>query len=996
MLKRDIFSMVDIEANDNLNPYNFIRSDGGFVTFVEIKGSPKLIGSEEFHDRLHYLIDRTSGAMKKQGQRIEFFFMRDPTAGQAEIRSAQNECIKSAETLDLDANYIFKARERILGKKIAKERTFMVIHTTPQSLPPAVMNRESKKRLKDEQVKELGLRPGVRGQSPFISFEALRKPHDAFVDNLIQILQQQLIVEKIDAHKVIRSIRQIYAPNITGEDYRPYLLGDKIPARFVNEFPSEADMSWLMQPAIADQLFPFDIDVCKEDDSIVDVGGSFFAPLTMELGPQQYKPFSELFDMIDGDIPWCIKVAFDTGSDSITSKLNTKKSMALLLALTSRKNKEIKRDIDQLLNTSPREPKVSASVSFCCWSSIGTTHTKSREEAIDAARKAREITTQAIQSWGSPDVRVERGDAVDLFIATMPGLKRKAAGAHFPAVLGDILGISPITRPASPYDQGSMLFTTLDHKLWPYAVGSSKQTMHIDLIYARPGSGKSVLMGVKNLALLTKPGLEGLMPRISCIDIGFSSALFIEQVKNMLPEHKRHLLMHCKLQNSTEFAINLFDTPLGCDRPFPTDRALISNLLSLILAPAEGGAIDGLAQLTSTLVDEVYSAKIKQPNKYERYMDDQVDKALDLIDFKPDHDTLWYEVRDELFQAGMIVEANLAHRFVTPTLADASAVLSQSDTIREIFGEARLNGGEPLIKACQRQLLSASKDFPIINGQTKFTTENARIVALDLMDVSPQGGSSEQRQTSIMYLLAFNLLTKEFFRKKDVVQFIPKMYKKHHEKIIEGNSMVPAHLCMDEFHRSSAAEQVRANVKMVMREGRKFGVMVTLCSQRETDFDRDMVEMATNIWVLDKGTKKSRDYIREVFAPSEDALRHLELFVNGPSAQGANLLYLGVNKGGNIEQLLNLKLTPHELWSLSTTPADVKVRDRLIDNIGYGAAIEALADRFPSGTCMPYLESVKTIAKKDMKAESTDEDMAAKATNDLVRELAETHLKEHA
>ena len=993
MLKRDIFSMVDLETNDNQNPFNFIRSDGGFITFLEIKGSPKLIGVQEFKDRLNYLVERTSGTLKKEGQRIEFFFMRDPNSGPSEIRASQYECVQSAKTLDLDAKYIFDARERILGKKIAKERVFMVIHTTPLSLPSAVMSRESKKRIKKEEVQEIGLRPGVRGQSPFISFESLRKPHEALVENILNIFKGNLLVEKMDCHHVIRSIRQIYAGNLTSESYKPYLLGDKLPVRFTEEFPSDADLSWMMHPAIADQLFPFDIDVCKEDDSIVDVGGNFFAPISMELGPQQYKPFSELFEMIDKDISWCIKVAFDTGDEAITSKLNTKKSLALLMALTNRKNKAIKEDIDNLLGISRREPKVSASISFCTWFDINNTQTHTREEAIDLARKSREIAIQAIQSWGSPDVRVERGDPVDLFLASMPGLKRNSPASHFPTVLGDIIGISPLTRPASPYNQGSMMFTTLDDKLWPYAVGSSLQTMHIDLIYARPGSGKSVLMGVKNMALITKPGLEGLLPRISCIDIGFSSELFINQVREMLPENKKHLLMHSKLQNSTEYAINIFDTPVGCDRPFPTDRALIVNLLSLILSPSEGGDISGLSQLASTLVDEIYTNKIKYPNKYEKYIDVEIDKALELINFTNFNDIYWHEIRDILFDEGLIIEAVLAHRYVVPNLADASAVLAQSDSIREIFGDATIQGGEKLIKACQRQLLSASKDFPILNGSTKFSTGNARIIALDLMDVSPQGGRNEKRQTSIMYLLAFNLLTKEFFRKKDVVQFIPVKYRAHHSKIIEANSSVPAHLCMDEFHRSSEAEQVRANVKMVMREGRKFGVMVTLCSQRETDFDRDMVEMATNVWILDKGTKKSRDYIRDVFAPSEDAIRQLELYVNGPSSHGANLLYLGVNKTGNIEQILNLKLTPHELWSLSTTPVDVKVRDKLIDNIQYSNAINILSERFPSGTCMPYLESVKTIAKKDMAAESTDEDMASKATNDLVLELTKLHLE---
>ena len=77
----------------------------------------------------------------------------------------------------------------------------------------------------------------------------------------------------------------------------------------------------------------------------------------------------------------------------------------------------------------------------------------------------------------------------------------KAATATV-APLSDTLYMLPLFRPASPWKYGSLLFRSMDGKLWPYQPGSSAQTVWIDMIYARPGSGKSVLSNALNLALV--------------------------------------------------------------------------------------------------------------------------------------------------------------------------------------------------------------------------------------------------------------------------------------------------------------------------------------------------------------------------------------------------------------------------------------------------------------------------------------------------------------
>src|SRR4029077_14552402 len=114
------------------------------------------------------------------------------------------------------------------------------------------------------------------------------------------------------------------------------------------------------------------------------------------------------------------------------------------------------------------------------------------------------------------------------------------------APVSDVNTLLPFTRPASPWPNGALLFRSLDGKPWPYQPGSTLQTTWIDLIYARPGSGKSVLSNAINLALFLSPGIQRL-PRIAIIDIGPSSSGLISLLQEALPYEKRHLVGYHRL-----------------------------------------------------------------------------------------------------------------------------------------------------------------------------------------------------------------------------------------------------------------------------------------------------------------------------------------------------------------------------------------------------------------------------------------------------------------
>lgn len=976
LFKTHTFNYCNIETADD--PFTLVRKDGGLITVLDINGSYQLVGAKEFQRRLTTMIDRLQGVLAREGARLEFFFSRDPSSGVRMVDESQAGSYQTLKNFRMSGASILKERSEVLGSAIANEYTFLVIHTLPTVLPGPVRAREEKKRMQDENVKRSGMRPGAMGQSPLVAISSLRETHSAFVNNLIHNIKEYVSVERMEVHDVLRSIRMLIDPDNTAIDYRPYLPGDRMPVRMMQEFSTEADMSWIQWPNVGQQIFPQDAELAPEDSSMIKIGRRYYAPIMMDLPPQRFHPFVDLFQGIDGEVPWRMKLTLDTGSDAIRSKLSTKQSLNMIISFTNSNNKLITEDINALLQASERgEPLVNCYMSFSTWG-----------DNYDDAYKYRSMISQSIQSWGHPDILIEKGDPFAALFDTLPAVTRTPISTPFPALLGDALGIAPLTRPASPYKEGSLMFRTLDKKLWPYMVHSSKQTMHIDLIYARPGSGKSVFLGAKNLALLTKPGLDGLLPRISVLDIGHSSKAFSDFVRELLPKSMRHMVEHRRLSMSRDDAINIFDTPLGCRKPLAVDRDFIVDFLSSLMTPVGSDAIDGMMEMVGRLVDSVYDHLIESPKIYEPFVDTLTDQAIEANNIDIQDEMTWFEVVDELFDKGLMTSAARAQRFAVPVLSDVAEIMAQDASVKDIFGEAKTRTGEPLLKACNRMLSSVSGDYPILSNPTMFDISHARIVSLDLMDVCPSGGAKANHQTNLMYMLGMNILTRDFYRSKEQLREIPDKYKMYHAKRIEAEAKSPKHLCMDEFHRTSSAIQVRDNVVRYMREGRKFNVMVTLCSQQEEDFNKEMVNMATNTWVLDRGTEHTVNYLRNVFRPSEDALRGLNTHVSGPSREGVNLLYLGVNKGAKVEQILNFKMSPQEIWALSTTVEDVQIRSKLADSIGYIKAIEILGKRFPGGSCKDYLEARQRMNTDDgLGSTLSEEDKTNAAVNNLYKEL---------
>jgi intracellular multiplication protein IcmB len=234
-------------------------------------------------------------------------------------------------------------------------------------------------------------------------------------------------------------------------------------------------------------------------------------------------------------------------------------------------------------------------------------------------------------------------------------------------------------------------------------------------------------------------------------------------------------------------------------------------------------------------------------------------------------------------------------------------------------------------------------------------------------------------------MIARFVLAKDFYLNEEVVTLMNPDYAQHHAQRIKRLRETPKRLVYDEFHRTRSSKVIRDQVMVDMREGRKWGVHIALASQLLDDFDKDMVDMATGVWIMGVGTQRAINEAATIFGLSDTA-RDLLRELNGPGAAGAPFLaILNLKEGRHEHKLLNT-LGPIEIWAFSTTPEDVAIRDRLYNLVGATDARRRLAKRFPGGTAKSEIDRrVAIAAERGQGAEEAAENVIDKLVEELVR-----------
>ncbi len=979
-LRQPLDSFIRLETADD--KVTLVGDDGSLVSYIKIKGARQIIGDAEYNWMVEQATLKLGARFDRPGHGLQVYFMRNPDRAADELAGQMRAARQSAVAIGLELEDLFDERQRHLSKYLAAEDIYFVVWTRPTLLPKSEFERTLKEKQEQKWVK------AKDAQFPFAALPALRTRHRSFMLAVSSGLEELGIqCEITEVHDVMRAIRASIYPNRNHDGFRAVLPGDKVPVREPRG-RDKHDYSDLLWPTIPHQLAI--ADAKNISNRVVQIGDLIWSAIDMTLAPMDPTPFPQLLARLaEMDVPFRLSFLIEGGG---LQGLALKKTLASVLGITNGDNKQIKKTIDALEVLSKSEPVARLRVSFCTWAP---------KDNLKQLEERAAILAQAIESWGYAQVTQLIGDPLQGVLSSALGIACESTAPPAAAPLYDIMKLLPWQRASSPFPRGSVMFRTLDGRLWPYQTGSNLTTTWFDLIFAQPGAGKSVLLNALNLGTVVSPGNTDL-PFIAVVDIGPSSSGMISLLKEALPPEKRHQVAHYKMQLTAEYAVNPFDTQLGARYPLPDERSFLIELMTMLSTPpGQAAPYDGIPQLAGLVIDEMYRwrddrAANAEPRGYLEFVEAEVDAVIKKHNIHLPSEPVWWDVVDALFDKGLIHEAGLAQRHASPILTDA-VTAARRPQIRALLDETSIGASsEGVIHAFERMMASAVREYPILSGITKFDISDTRVCALDLQDVAPQGDETADRQTALMYMLARHTLVRHWWLGEDALKHFPEKYRPHHEKRLKAIKETPKRLCYDEFHRTSKSKSVRSQIVRDVREGRKWGVQIVLSSQLLDDFDDNMVDLATGVWILGAAVSdRAISYASERFGLSDTARWVMRHRLTGPRRSGAPaLLVLGTNEGRYEQHLINT-LGPIELWALSTSAEDVALRRRLYEQLGAGRARQVLATAFPAGTARPEIvrrlnaqaETGGTAAGLSVVIDEIAQELVAAVTTDPLKEL---------
>ncbi|QTP13333.1 type IV secretion protein DotO [Serratia symbiotica] len=1011
-LKTDIRDYCELETVDD--KYSITAIDGSLVSIVRFNGKSSVLGKNEYVEFVKNLSKEFAVFFNNRGHQVQFVFYKDIDSVDF-LESQVQPQRDTARRLGLEFEDLIDESVSVNARYINLEETFIAFWSRPALLSSIELKLSNEQQLKLK--KETDWQSTSFSQNILKPISFLGDRHKSFVDTIVGRLNARSFgcsAEKLDVSVAIREIKNKVFPDTTGKNWIPSIphyneitgKAISIPLRW-KENDALDDMSEIIYPSLPEQIMVSPAQIGKRgtdksdansplnNNTIVKVGDRFYAPLLLKLPPSDTEnlTFQKLFNDLNNSetsqngrrcsIPFSFSCMIESDGMSV---FQWKQIFTGVLAITNTDNKNINAARDAL-REQQRDGERIVKLKFGAMTWCDPNN-------IKELLLRRQKLWKALETWGGSTVYDRSGNALESFQSNVLALSTNHLGTAAPAPLGDALMLMPLSRPASPFKRMTTMLRSLDGKFMPWESFSDEQTTWLKLYSGRPGFGKSVAMNSYYLDACLMPGITN-FPWLLLIDIGISSEGAIDAIRDASPENKKYLAMYRRLQNTSDFAINICDIHLGGREPLPHIKTAIIHFLTQLVTPAERGGkpYEGMLGLVTALVELVYRKKDTieggQPNKYSYGLQPVVDKALKEHGIAAiSNNTAYYYLVDKLFEAGEIHAAEIAQREAVPRLSDFSMLYSESNIVNT-FGDLKTNNGNNLISAFKSGLQSAIDTYPMFSGSTQFDIGSSRIVSLDLQDVVVKSkDASDMHKTTLMYMIAIQSFMKKIAFSREDMPRIRDQYKKYYSKYI--NELIDQFkiLGIDEYHNTGGGENITNLIATFARENRKWLMEMVIGSQSPKDFGA-LTEFASSMIFMDAGTEDTRKFIKETIALPKVAESALKSHCNGPSSSGVTFLAYISTKSGNFFQLFTQTMGPRRLWRLNSTAKDRKLRTLLFEKMQRKDAIKLLADKFPGGSAVEAINRMMSSSNTSDIDFDGDDELIAQASEKLAHKLVD-------
>ena len=951
---------LDISGTND--EFTLTTKQNGLVGAIEICGRYQLSDQQDFVDCISTLERRWQTMMSSRGLTLDIVF----TGGEKHLLRKQliesvAPNIATSQRLGLGLERILESKVEELAERCAYEKTYLCIWLDQRCLS------KSQHVATSAQVRAaIGHKFDGSGALDLTArAAALEAKHTTTVEQVLSDLNAVgLVATRVSCSQLLKELRLMIEPSNTAFDWMPALPGNH--HLRTNLSLGNKDISHLFPPSLDQQLFPNGVGDLADSHKVISMGGKLHAGVIVTRPSFTPTNFDELFRTLkSAKIPYRIRISLHSDGLGSTA-LALKSKLSTLFAWTDAagtSSKAIQRSLNFLRSLREQDSAVvGLSIVADTWVSAAPEGTQ-QMASLQCLETNVEKLTKAIQSWGSMDTKHISGDPLYTSMSAMPALVHVSPGEVAGAPLRDALVLLPLHRPAAYWATGGMLLRSPDGKVVPYEPVSSKQKAWGEIIVAPQRFGKSFWQQARNMALWTAKGITQL-PYILTIDVGPSSAGFINLVKYSLPRDKQHLALYARLTNTKEFAVNPFDTQLGVRFPTPSKEGFLVNFLCLLLSTDDLTVQEGMPGLVLKALRDVYRRANDDvsPKRYQVNQVPEIDEWIQRTGFADNSNSplTWWCVVDKLFSLKLYHLSSLAQRFAVPTLKDFAVTVANPE-ISAVFDRVRVSTSERATEYFIRRISEIVDAYPVLSSPTQFDVGEARVIALDLEKITGDDISSEgRRQTCAMYLLAREVLIGDLKVDTNDVMSFPPFTRSYHLKRVKELRETTKSLNYDEVHRISSQEQVIKQLSRDIREGPKYRVVTSLATQEIGDLDPSLINLAANKVLLGVGNPAEAKKIQSILGLSDAATQVLQ-DIRRAGPEGSTALYmLQIDESpGFILQPLKLTLGPEEVWAYSTTNEDDALRQCCYEKAGVTKTLLALKTYFPETTVTHYLEQLR-------------------------------------
>lgn len=967
-----------VRADDALtedgDPHMLAQINGDLISVLDIRGARKLVGRDDFEvmgTNFARIVEKMCRAGSGNQHSFAIGFRSDPSQARTIISRIMKPQVQTASGFGITDLRMLKERHDALVRCCTDESVYLVVRTHAEDLTAheRKVRADTKRRIGIHlrKIKAGGMQfPMGVSQTIPLPLGALVPRHHAAVRTMVDDLRAnlsaggaQLLVTLVNAHDAVASMRRHLDARPVPAGWKPRLFGDKNSRLGGAAFATMTDDAHITPTRLARQVINGPIDDDFGVRELAYYGEHWYGSVILEICPDNgSEPFSDLAARIGRQIPW--RVSFEINPNG-TRVRQMERTLAAFLGAVGDYNKGIRKAFDQLKELQNEGTYI------CSLRMVLTTWAKTKEQALVNLSNL----SSSVESWGAAGCTNETGEPGRAMMASSAAFSAVSPAPFLPAPIAEVARMVPFSRPASIWDRGQIIFSTLEGRPYPVEFGSGLQNYWATIGFAPTGSGKSFTLNVLNSGLLLAPGATE-VPPITLVDVGHSGALVMEWFKSILPDRLKEQVLAVTLRNTDEYVVNPFDTQHGFDEPMTTDV----DFLVAVLGTMSPGCGPEAAKFFERVVRAAYVryARISPDSRrWQNAYDEKVAIALMNINYVVTDKTRVWQVVDALFEAGYLDESISAQRFAMPTLADLPKVAADA-SVANVYGNAAHNG-ERIIDIFTRNIVASLDTYKLLSNFTKFNLGAARAVSIDLQEVVGSMTSEEgRRRSGIMFLLARRIGARNYFLKWDEMsRECPPAYAKYHETRVAKLWETIKFLQYDECHYFSGIEAVVGLVRSDLRTGRKFNLVSAMFSQQLEDFDATVLDNSYIVFVMGMGDASPMK-VKDAFALSDDEMQSISSHCIRPGTMFARFR----TRFGTLSQIVRLNVSGYEQWAFTTQGKDPALRAALSKYLPRNEAIGLLTDLFPSGTAEPFFRRMLAERAGLRDDDSSLAEMAAK------------------